>query len=149
MTTLVKKPVGRPSKYDPSYCDQAIEWGKQGYSREMIAAELDVAWTTLLGWTETNPDFQAALEKAKTLEMAFFEKVALNHMIEKPQGDRLNSALWSRSMAARFPTKYRENSKLEVTGKNDGAVQVDVMHDFAQSLMDDLLASRQNDVKNS
>jgi hypothetical protein len=113
----------------------------------MIAAELDVSWPTLHSWMEAHPDFLVALEKAKMLEMAFFEKVALNHMIEKPQGDRLNSSLWSRSMAARFPTKYRENSKLEVTGKNDGAIQVDIVHDFAQSLMDDLLASRQDDVK--
>lgn len=143
MTTPAKNPIGRPSKYDPSYCDKVVEWGKMGYSREMIAAELDVSWTTLLGWTETNPDFQAALEKAKILEMAFFEKMALNHMIEKPQGDRLNSALWSRSMAARFPTKYRENNKVELTGKNDGPVQVDHVHDFAQSLMNDLLSLKQ------
>jgi hypothetical protein len=52
-------------------------------------------------------------------------------------------------MAARFPEQYRENSKLEVTGKNDGPVQVDVVHDFSQALLDDLLATRQADAKPS
>jgi transposase-like protein len=50
-------------------------------------------------------------------------------------------------MAARFPAEYRENSKVEVTGKNDGAIEVDVVHDFAQSLVTDLLAARQADAE--
>jgi hypothetical protein len=47
---------------------------------------------------------------------------------------------------ARFP-EYRESSRVEVTGKNEGAIQVDVVHDFAQELVQDLLASRQADAE--
>jgi len=68
-------------------------------------------------------------------------------MVEAPQGNRLNAAIWSRSLAARFPQKYRENNKVEVVGKNDGAVQVDIVHDFAQDLLSDLLAVRQDSAK--
>ena len=25
-----ENPMPRPTKYDPSYCDKAIEWGRQG-----------------------------------------------------------------------------------------------------------------------
>jgi len=52
-------------------------------------------------------------------------------------------------MAARFPEQYRENSKVEVTGKNDGPIEVDMIHDFSQNLLDDLLATRQADAKSS
>ena len=138
-----KRPVGRPSKYRPEYCKQVIEWGKQGYSREMIAGELDVSWNTLLSWMEAHPEFLEALESAKMQEMIFFEKIGIQYMVERPQGDKLNTSIWSRSLAARFPQKYRENTKVEVTGKNDGAIQVDVVHDFAQELMNDLLSTRQ------
>lgn len=138
-----KRPVGRPSKYRPEYCKQVIEWGKQGYSREHIACELDVSWNTLLSWMEAHEDFLEALETAKMHEMVFFERLGSQYIVERPQGDRLNTAIWGRSLAARFPQKYRENTKVEVTGKNDGAIQVDVVHDFAQDLMNDLLATRQ------
>jgi hypothetical protein len=144
---VAKRGRGQPTKYDPTFCDQAIDLGRQGYSREMIAAEFNVCWNTLLNWMDAHPDFLEAMEFAKMLEMVYFEKTALTHMIEQPQGAKLNTSLWSRSMAARFPAKYRENSKVEVSGKDDKAIQVDVVHDFAQSLMDDLLSIRQNNVK--
>ena len=143
MTDKPKRGRGQPTKYDPAYCDQVVEWGKQGYSREMIAGELDVSWNTLINWMEANPDFLAALETAKMQELIYFEKIGIQYMVERPQGDKLNTSIWSRSLAARFPQKYRENTKVEVTGKNDGAIQVDVVHDFAQELMNDLLATRQ------
>ena len=143
MTTSAKNPIGRPSKYDPSYCDKVIEWGKMGYSREHIACELDVSWNTLFSWMDAHPDFLEACEKAKMHEMIYFEKLALAYQVEVQGGARLNPALWGRSMAARFPAKYRENNKVELTGKNDGPVQVDHVHDFAQSLMNDLLSLKQ------
>ena len=77
--------------------------------------------------------------------MVFFEKLAIQHLVERPQGDRLNTGLWSRSMAARFPKKYRENSKMEVVGKDDGPVQIDTVHDIGTGLVNDLLAIRQKD----
>lgn len=144
---VAKRGPGQPTKYDPAYCDQAIEFGRLGYSREMIAAEFKVSWNTLLNWMDAHEEFLEAMEQAKMLEMVYFEKTALAHMVEQPQGAKLNTSLWSRSMAARFPNKYRENSKVEVTGKDDKAIQVDVVHDFAQSLMDDLLSIRQKDAK--
>lgn len=147
-TPATPKPVGRPTKYDPAFCDKARELGAMGYSKEMISAELNVGWTTLSLWADNHPDFMAALEEAKTLEMVFFEKLALMHLVERPQGDRLNTGLWSRSMAARFPKKYRENSKMEVVGKDDGPVQIDTVHDIGTGLVNDLLAIRQKDADN-
>ena len=139
------KKIGRPTKYDPEYCKVAIDLGRKGKSRESIAANLNVSWNTLNIWAENHPEFFEALEHAKTLEQDYWEELGSQHIVEVPGGPKLNTGVWTRSMAARFPKKWRDNSKMEVSGKNDGAIQVDVVHDFAQGLLDDLLATRQDD----
>jgi len=144
MTEKAKRGPGQPTKYDPSYCAIAIACGKKGLSREAISSELGVTWKTLINWADAHPEFLSALDEAKKEEMLFFERLALDHIIEGPGSNRLNTALWAKSMSARFPAKYRENTKVEVTGKDDGAIKVDVVHDFAQELLDDLLSTRQN-----
>jgi hypothetical protein len=60
------------------------------------------------------------LEYAKELELDWWETVAQSMMVENKDSDKLNSSIWSRSMAARFPKKYRESTKTEITGA-DGA----------------------------
>ena len=139
--------LGRPSKYDSAYCDRIVELGKLGYTRAMIANELGFGWRNLQNWEGAHEEFRAALEQARVDAMAYMERLALEHMVESPGGPKLNTGLWSRSMAARFPNEYRDNSRVEVSGRNGGAIEVDVVHDFAQTLMDDLLAARQADAK--
>ena len=60
------------------------------------------------------------MEDAKQYEQAWWEEQAHTYMVENKDGPRLNASLWSRSMAARFPKKYRESVKQEITGA-DGA----------------------------
>jgi hypothetical protein len=59
-----------------------------------------------------------ALDQAKELELDWWETIAQNMMVENKDAAKLNSAIWSRSMAARFPKKYRESTKTEITGEN-------------------------------
>ena len=142
-----KRGPGQPSKYDPSFCKIAIECGKRGLSREAISSELGITWRTLLNWADMHPEFLQALDEAKKEEMLWFENLGQQHLVEVPQGAKLNTGLWSRSMAARFPHKYRENSKVEVTGKDDKPIEIDILHDFSQELVNQLLATRQIDAK--
>lgn len=118
--TQEKRPVGRPSLYDPAYCEQAIELGKIGKSTEAIGAMLGVGTATLYRWREEHPEFREALEIAKDMELYWWEDQAMSYMVENKESDRLNASIWSRSMAARFPKKYRESTKTEITGA-DGA----------------------------
>ena len=114
--TQVKRPVGRPSLYDPAYCEQVIELGKIGKSTEAIGAILGVGTKTLYNWRDENPEFLRALELAKEFELHWWEDIAQTHMIENRESDKINASIWSRSMAARFPKKYRESTKTEITG---------------------------------
>ena len=147
MTDAKKPKMGRPTTYDPALCDKIEGMGKEGLSRWQIASRLGIAPNNLRNWEGAHDEFRAALEIARLDALDYWESLAQNHMIETPGGPKLNTGLWSRSMAARFPAEYRENSKVEVTGKNDGAIEVDVVHDFAKSLVSDLLAARQADAE--
>ena len=115
-----KRPVGRPSLYDPAFVDQAIELGKLGKSTEAIGATLGVGTATLYRWRDEFPEFREALDTAKEYELLWWEDIAQTHMIENRESDKINASIWSRSMAARFPKKYRESTKTEITGA-DGA----------------------------
>jgi anaerobic glycerol-3-phosphate dehydrogenase len=147
--TTEKRPVGRPTKYDPALCDKIADMGKEGLSRHQIGSRLGLHPANIGDWEKVHEEFRSALQQAKQHALEYWETLAQNHMIENPGGPRINTGLWSRSMAARFPNEYRENNKVEVVGKNDGAIQVDVVHDFAKDLVADLLAARQSDAESS
>ncbi len=122
MTEEVKRPVGRPSLYDPALCDQVIELGSQGKSIEQIAAKLGVSTRVMFDWKDRHPEFMHALDQAKELELDWWESIAQNMMVEEKDAAKLNSSIWSRSMAARFPKKYRESTKTEITGENGASL---------------------------
>lgn len=118
--TTEKRPVGRPTLYDPKYCEEVVALGKIGKSVEAIGAILGVGTKTLYNWRDQHEEFLHALDMAKEFELQWWEDIAQTHMIENKESDKINASIWSRSMAARFPKKYREQVKQEITGA-DGA----------------------------
>ena len=113
-----QRPVGRPTLYDPSYCDKVVELGALGKSTEQIAGMLGFSLRTIYLWRDTYPEFMQALEEAKAKELHWWEDQAQAYMLEHKDSAKLNATIWSRSMAARFPKKYRDNSKIELSGEN-------------------------------
>ena len=120
IAVLEKRPVGRPTLYDPAYCETVRELGRIGKSIEQICYQLNISIRTIYLWKDTHEEFMQALEDAKAFEQAWWEEQAQAYMVENKDSDKLNPSLWSRSMAARFPKKYRESTKQEITGA-DGA----------------------------
>jgi hypothetical protein len=118
-------PVGRPSTYDPSYCDKVRELGKLGKSFEQMSAQLDVSYRTLCNWREEFPEFFHALETAHRYSQAWWENKAQEHIVEAKDDAKINAGLWAKVMAARFPDSYSDRNRLELTGKDGGAVEVD------------------------
>jgi len=114
----VIKPFGRPTLYDPSYCEKVRELGALGKSYEQISSNLGVSLRVMYDWRDKYENFLHALEDAKVLEQTWWEEQAQAYMLEHKDGAKLNASIWSRSMAARFPKKYRESVKQEITGEN-------------------------------
>jgi len=133
MSEEQKNPVGRPTEYDPSYCDKVIELGMLGKSFEQMSAQLNVSYRTLCRWRDTHEEFCHALEDAQALSQAWWEDQAQSYMLEHKDGERLNPSLWSRSMAARFPGKYSERVKQEISGPNGSALKTGFTLEFIES----------------
>lgn len=98
---------GRPTDYDPAYCERVIAWGRDGKSRTWMAAEIGVHRETLYNWEKQHPEFFDALKRAKALEQQWWEDAGQTGMV----GDKFNGQVWGRSMAARFPDDWREKSE--------------------------------------
>jgi hypothetical protein len=115
-------PAGRPSLYDPKYCDDVIRMGKEGFSVVEMAAEIGVHRNTLeTNWTEAHPEFLEAFTHAMQCSQAWWERAGRVGMLE----NNINAPIWSRSMAARFPRDWREVKGTELTGKDGGPIQTD------------------------
>lgn len=105
-------PAGRPSDYQPEYCDQVIELGKVGYSPAQMAAHFDIARDTLNNWAEAHPEFLAALNRAKVHCQAWWETKGMDGM--EKQG--FNASVWTKSMQARFREDYTERQEQTLKG---------------------------------
>ena len=126
------RPVGRPSLYDPSYCDKVVELGALGKSIEQISSNLGVSCRVLYDWRDKYPEFLHALEQAKEAEQTWWEDQAQAYMLEHKDAAKLNASIWSRSMAARFPKKYRESVKQEITGENGAPLLTGIQISFVK-----------------
>ena len=104
--------MGRPTDYDSSYCERAIEFGRAGKSRAYIAAQFGVARQTLHNWEATYPEFLDAMDYARDLAQAWWEDKGQDGLTQ--QG--FNASIWSRSMAARFQDDWREVKATEHSG---------------------------------
>ena len=129
----MSNPVGRPSKYDPAFCERVIELGKLGKSVEQIACELGLSTRVMYKWRDEHEEFMHAMEDAKEYEQNWWETIAQTHMIEEKDCAKLNASIWSRSMAARFPKKYRESVKQEVTGADGAPLLAGIQVSFIKS----------------
>lgn len=123
MTDVTPHAGGRPTKYDPAFCEQIVEMGKAGFSYAEMANAFDVVRETLTEWTKVHPEFSAAVTRAKSASLAWWENEARNGI---NKGSAFNAALWAKSMSGRFPAEpYRERT--EVSGPAGGPIQtVDV-----------------------
>lgn len=66
--------AGRPSKYDPDYCDQIMEHMQEGASIASFAAEIGVARSTINQWAEDYLEFSEALKIGKAKCAAWWER---------------------------------------------------------------------------
>lgn len=111
--TTLPRAKGRPSSYDPAYCDRIVERQAQGYSLCEFAAEIGVARATLDNWAAAHPDFLEAMTRAKTAEQAWFERIARENLTSR----EFNAPVWKKSVEARFRHDYTERRETEHSGK--------------------------------
>ena len=115
------RPVGRPTKYDPAFCDRVVKIGAEGYSKAEIAADLGVTRETVNDWIKAHAEFSDAISRAHDLSLAWWEKQGRTNL----STGGFQGPLWKQCMSGRFPAEpYRE--RVEHTGPEGGPIRQSV-----------------------
>ncbi len=69
----IKRPIGRPSLYQPQYCNQVVDYMAQGKTLVAFAALIDVHIDTLYEWQSEHPQFSEACQRARQKQQAYWE----------------------------------------------------------------------------
>lgn len=72
-TTEERNKGGRPSKYNPAYCDLVIEDARLGFSLSAFAGGIDVDRDTITEWRKVHPEFDVACRTAKAVRTRYLE----------------------------------------------------------------------------
>lgn len=127
--------VGRPTLYDPEFCDVVIRMGAEGCSVVEMCGYLGVSRNTLeTEWPDKHPEFSQALHTARLLCQSWWERTGRQGAVT----GELNPAIWTKNMTARFRKDWIDTSRTEHTGADGGPV---VVEDRAKSLVERILAN--------
>ena len=124
--------MGRPSKYDPAYCDAVIEDAKLGFSLSAFAGGIQVDRDTITEWRKVYPDFDHACRIAKLVRARMLETDMIRLDIPAPAMNARKLALancaeddWRDQTTLKHvgggkdDDPIRTESKLDVTGLTD------------------------------
>ena len=121
MTDPVRGPGGRPTKYDPEYCEQAIAFMSQGYSITAFAGSIQVSRQTVYQWAEDHIEFSDALNVARSASALWWEN-RLRDVAEKNEGNATAAIFGLKNRAA---DEWRDKQQHEHSGPDGAAIQTE------------------------
>lgn len=141
----LRKKHGRPTKFEPRFCDEVIEMGAQGFSKAQMAANFAVSRQTIDEWASSHKDFFEALAQAQALAQAWWEQQGMDNLSNKG----FQGSMYTKILQARFRNDYTEQKNVALTG----ALQVKAIQEkeneletiIATSLAGDDAGSAQGD----
>jgi hypothetical protein len=88
---------GRPTKYDPKYCEEVIEYMGRGFSKTAFAGRIGIARNTLLNWADENPEFLRAIKIGESSRTGALEE----QMLSEDLGPRVTARIFALKNACR------------------------------------------------
>ena len=114
---------GRPSKYDPAFCDVVIDAGAEGKTLAEMADDLDIDRSTLNDWMDVHEEFSRAVKRGLQKAQAWWEKNG--RLATFGEIDGYNATSYIFQMKNRFPDDWRDKQEREHTGPNGGAIKTE------------------------
>jgi len=127
--------VGRPTKFEPAYCEAVIDHMADGASITSFAAEIGVSRATINVWMAEYPEFLEAVTIAKAKAQAWWEKTSRN-LATTGTGNATICVFSLKNLGA---DDFKDKRETELTGANGGPIQHE--HRKAVELTDDELAA--------
>ena len=113
-------PAGRPSKYQPAYCNEVVSFCEQGYSLTAFAGEIGVDRASITRWCEEHEEFRTAVNRAKAKRAAHWEKLALQ--VAQSGGTGAQATLIVFGLKNHAPDEFRDKQEHEHTGPGGAAL---------------------------
>ena len=110
--------IGRPSDYDPSYCDIARTFLADGYSLAALAGHLGFARSTIYKWVDEHPEFSDAVKTGQAAATLWWEQANRNLALTG-QG---NATAIIFGLKNRASDEWRDVKATEITGKDGGPI---------------------------
>lgn len=107
--------TGRPTKYDPKYCEELINHMARGLSYESFAGFICVAISTIYKWEKEHPEFSEAKKEGQARSMYSWELSGIKGMHSK---NPFNASVWIFNMKNRFNWRDRVDNQVS-TGEQD------------------------------
>jgi DNA-binding XRE family transcriptional regulator len=104
-------PAGRPTLYDPSYCDAAVEFMAQGYSKTAFAGSIGVCRDTLTEWEKHHPEFSVAIKRGQAGRTFQLEK----DLLIARDGPTVTSRIFALKNAA--PDEWKDKVETQHSGE--------------------------------
>jgi len=112
--------IGRPSKYDPAFCEKVVECGRQGMGRAEIASELDITRNTLAAWESEHPEFLSATTRASEHSAAWWARKGRLGIDDR----NFNANAYSLQVRNRFPGEWRDKQQVEHSGVDGKPIEL-------------------------
>ena len=94
---------GRPTKYDPAFCEIVVECMSKGFSKEAVAGHLHIHKDTLYEWIKKYPNFSDAINIGVELSRLHWEGTAIDYKtFTQKSGKRIEATTWIFNMKNRF-----------------------------------------------
>lgn len=104
--------MGRPSKYDESYCQVAEDILGQGYSEAVLAGEVGVCIDTITEWKKVHPEFSASVKVGRAKGARVWED-RLKALAEKNEGNATGVIF---GLKNRNPEAWKDKTETEHSG---------------------------------
>lgn len=104
-------PAGRPTKYRPEMCEQALALLKEGASLCEVAAAIDVSEETMNVWRNDGAhlEFSEAIQTGLRLSQAWWESKGRVNL----ENNQFQTGLWYANMKNRFKWADRQEVKTQ------------------------------------
>ena len=112
------RPVGRPTKYDPAYCDTVEEVMGEGYSFTAFCGHIGIAKDTGYNWVKEYDLFSDATKRGRAKRLLFLEKRLFNTGMPPAQ---ITATIFALKNADR--EEWADKVVNEHTGPGGGPVQ--------------------------
>lgn len=111
--------IGRPTDYDPAYCDVAQTFLADGYSLAALAGHIGVARSTVYKWVDEHPDFSDAVKAGQAKAVLWWE-TANRNLAMTGEGNATSIIFGLKNRAA---DEWRDVKATEITGRDGGAIE--------------------------